>query len=153
MWIALLSACACLQAEAQVGRIQIDYYDGTRLSDSKDVALRSGRLPDGRNHEWEIRVDSVVDKSRGWVDYTVACRLLSGAASQVAVGIDFGFDNWSADNFVFVPAIVYDGNRFEKKAMGYPPYWYEPQEWRKDMPTTTPLLPSLEKHEIMAALN
>ena len=147
MWIALLSACACLQAEAQVGRIQIDYYDGTRLSDSKDVALRSGRLSDGRNHEWEIRVDSVVDKSRGWVDYTVACRLLSGAASQVAVGIDFGFDNWSADNFVFVPAIVYDGNRFEKKAIGYPPYWYEPQEWRKDMPTTTPLLPSLEKHE------
>ena len=47
------------------------------------------------------------------------------------------------DNYVFVPASVYDGNRFAVKNIGYPPYWYEKSEWRKDMPTTTTVQPTL----------
>ena len=86
-------------------------------------------------------------KKQGIVDYKIRYILLSQCASQVSVGVNFCFDDWSADNFVFVPSIVYAGNRFDKKVMSYPPYWYNREEWRIDMPTTTTLVPSLEKYE------
>jgi hypothetical protein len=79
------------------------------------------------------------------LDYRLLWTLLRGEAQEVAVGVDFLFKEWSAKEFVFVPAIVYDGNRFEVKRMNYPPYWYDKSEWRLDMPTTTTGLPALNE--------
>ena len=53
-------------------------------------------------------------------------KLVSIRANQVAAEVHFKFNNWSPDNFVFVPAIVYAG----KQVWGWsrwniPPYWYD----------------------------
>lgn len=69
------------------------------------------------------------------LDYSCTWQLKKGIAEQVSFSVDFGVDNWTPDNYVFVPAVVYDGNRFDTKAIGYPPFWYDPTEWRLDMPT------------------
>ena len=146
--MALLAVLTCLPALAQQKHFAINYYSGNKIDASQSLPWQGGTVTDARSNEWRIEVDStVVDKRQGIVDYVVRYTLLSPAARQVSLGVNFDFDGWSAQNFVFVPAIVYDGNRFDRKVINYPPYWYDPEEWRIDMPTTTPLIPSLEKYE------
>jgi hypothetical protein len=146
--ISLLIIMICFQANAQDKRIFINYYSGNKVEASRAFPLKNGIVEDSRSQQWQIEIDSsVVDKQDGIADYVIKYTLLSQSAPQVSVGINFNFEDWSADNFVFVPAIVYNGNRFDKKVMSYPPYWYDKKEWRLDMPTTTPLIPSLEKYE------
>ena len=146
--MAFLAALTCLPALAQQKHFAINYYSGNKIDASQSLPWQGGTVTDARSNEWRIEVDStVVDKRQGIVDYVVRYTLLSPAARQVSLGVNFDFDGWSAQNFVFVPAIVYDGNRFDRKVINYPPYWYDPEEWRIDMPTTTPLIPSLEKYE------
>lgn len=137
-----------LHVHAQDKRLVLNYYSGNKVEDSQTFSWNSGAVKDNRSQTWQVEIDSmVVDKRQGIVDYTVKYTLLSQRASQVAMGVSFDFEDWSADNFVFVPSIVYAGNRFDKKVMAYPPYWYNREEWRVDMPTTTTLVPSLEKYE------
>ena len=98
------------------------------------------------NVRWALDVqEKAVPDEPDATDYELTWTLLEGEAKDVVVGVDFNFKNWSAENYVFVPAIVYDGNRFEVKEIGYPPYWYDKSEWRKDMPTTTTVQPTLGK--------
>lgn len=141
-------ALACLSIQAQDKQLFVNYYSENKTEASQKFDLRDGIINDLRSQQWQIDVDStIVDKRQGIIDYVVECTLLSEAANQVALGVNFEFKDWSAENFVLVPSIVYNGNRFDKKVMNYPPYWYDKNEWRLDMPTTTTLVPSLEKYE------
>lgn len=120
--MALLAALTCLPALAQEKHFAINYYSGNKIDASQSLPWQGGTVTDARSNEWRIEVDStVVDKRQGIVDYVVRYTLLSPAARQVSLGVNFDFDGWSAQNFVFVPAIVYDGNRFDRKVINYPP--------------------------------
>jgi hypothetical protein len=104
-------------------------------------------VTDGTGAQWTLSVDSkpIADRPDAH-DYRFTWALAKGTANSVVMAVEFPFSNWSADNFVFVPAAVYDGNRFDIKSMGYPPYWYNKAEWKLDMPTTmTGNNPSLGK--------
>lgn len=53
----------------------------------------------------------------------VTFRLVAGAADSAGVAVAFDFPDWSRNNYVLVPAVVYDGNRFHALGDGYmPPY-------------------------------
>ena len=143
-----ICALACLPIQAQNKQFFINYYSGNKTGVSQKFDLQDGIINDLRSQKWQINVDStIVNKQQGIIDYVVECTLLSETANQVSLGVNFKFKDWSAENFVLVPSIVYNGNRFDKKVMNYPPYWYDKNEWRLDMPTTTTLVPSLEKYE------
>lgn len=144
----LLAVFVCLHIYAQDKHFVINYYSGNKVEATQTIPWNCRGVTDSRSQKWQLEVDSIiVDKKQRIVDYKIRYILLSQCASQVSVGVNFCFDDWSADNFVFVPSIVYAGNRFDKKVMSYPPYWYNREEWRIDMPTTTTLVPSLEKYE------
>lgn len=120
----------------------VRYYDGTTLVEESPMPLKTGNYKDTRSNTWELSVnESIVDK--GIVDYKLTWKLIDGDAKDIAVGVQFPFANWSEDNFVFIPSAVYNGNKFEVKKINYPPYWYDKAEWRVDMPTTIPNLPTL----------
>ncbi len=87
--------------------------------------------------QWKLTIDSkpVTDRPDAQ-DYHFTWTLSKGTASAMVMAVEFPFTQWSANNFVFVPAAVYDGNRFDIKSMDYPPYWYNMAEWKLDMPTT-----------------
>lgn len=123
----------------------VRHYQGGRLVGELALPLQDGtRGVDGDGAEWTLAVATQpVERQPDACDYRLTWTLAKGEAKEVAVGIDFVFDDWSAKNFVFVPAAVYDGNRFAIKPMGYPPYWYDPKEWRADMPTTMTNQPTL----------
>ena len=48
------------------------------------------------------------------------------------------------DNYVFIPACCYDGNRFDVVSRAYPPM-FTPEEAREDMSVTLTILPKLNK--------
>ena len=132
----------------------LNHYNGTDCVKQDVFPLENGKVEDSDGNSWIVSVDSTeLDKSIGKVDYKVVYRLAAGSARSISWGINCMFGNWSGKNFVLIPAIVYDGNRFEKKVMNYPPYWYDRSEWKIDMPTTTPLVPSLEKNQTKGSIN
>ncbi len=120
-------------------------YDGTRLLNQQAFPAEndaSVTTPDGCRWSLDIHTQTV-SGDKDACDYVFTYKLLSGEARQTAVAIEFTFPEWHSENFVFVPAAVYDGNKFSVKQVSYPPYWYDPSEWRLDMPTTTNEQPSL----------
>jgi hypothetical protein len=125
----------------------IRHYQDKQLIRELPLLLRDGYCAtDANDAEWKLNVD--IQQVKGQPDaqdYTLTWTLAKGEATSAAVGVEFLFKEWTAREFVFVPAIVYDGNRFDIKKINYPPYWYDPQEWRLDMPTTMAVHPTLGK--------
>lgn len=62
-------------------------------------------------------------------------RLEKGTADSTGVGVAVDIQPWSIDNYIIIPAAVYDGNRFDCLEKNYPPL-FEPHEHRIDMPVT-----------------
>lgn len=142
---------------------------------SQEMKLIEGRITpfvlqvDGQNrvvetHEFQITGDNnTVKTAEGiWklstsfkpvaehndaVDAEFTWTLIEGNATSTAVAVAFDFDGWSSQNFVFAPASVYDGNRFDVKNIGWPTYllFTDKREHRIDMPTTINQIPRLEK--------
>jgi hypothetical protein len=93
---------------------------------------------------WKLNIESAaVSDQPDAQDYRLSWVVRKGQVEATSVGVIFEFKDWSPENFVLVPAAVYDGNRFEIKKIGYPPYWYDPNEWRISMPTTMTANPTL----------
>lgn len=125
----------------------ISSYEGTQVKNKTLLSLQTQEnIQTGSHADWKMTVHKKpVPNEPDATDYELTWELEEGHANDIVVGVDFAFRNWSVDNYVFVPAIVYDGNRFDVKNIGYPPYWYDKSEWRKDMPTTTTVQPTLGK--------
>lgn len=144
--ISLHSASADLMKSVD-GEIHpvIRYYEGTDETKELTLPLQDGaKISDDNNAEWQLSLtENSVDDQVDTRDYQLTWTLKKGEAPAAAVGIEFSFANWSPKNFVFVPAAVYDGNRFSVKNIPYPPYWYDKTEWRKDMPVTMTNQPTL----------
>ena len=58
---------------------------------------------------------------------------------QCGVGFEFVADNWTTKNYVFAPAAIYDGNRFDISYVRYAPYitdWEMPRKPNRPVVTT-----------------
>ena len=75
----------------------------------------------------------------------VKYKLLSGRIKSAGVALALDFNPWSIDNYVFAPAMLYDGNRFKILPLQYPPYIQDPKERGRDMPVTTTNILHLNK--------
>lgn len=123
----------------------ISHYENVQMKDKVCFALKEDEnvtTADGAMWRLCVRKQSVADEPDA-TDYKLTWKLEKGTSHGMVVGVEFPFKEWSIDNYVFVPAAVYDGNRFAVKEIDYPPYWYDKNEWRKDMPTTITPQPSL----------
>lgn len=117
----------------------VRYHQDNKVvaSTSFDEEREASQVTDSKGCQWVLRTKKQqVSGDKTAFDYTFTWVLKKGTAEHVSFAVDFEFDGWTPDNYVFVPAIVYDGNRFATKEIGYPPFWYDKAEWRVDMPTT-----------------
>jgi len=58
---------------------------------------------------------------------------------QCGVGFEFAVTNWNTKNYVFAPAAIYDGNRFDISYVRYAPYitnWEMPKKPNRPVVTT-----------------
>ncbi len=123
----------------------VQYFQGDRVVREVPFDLCDGaRVTETNGAEWALALEmGPVGGQPDARDYRFTWTLARGEVKAAAVGVAFDFKPWSPTNFVFVPAAVYDGNRFDVKPIGYPPYWYSTNQWRLDMPTTIVDCPTL----------
>jgi hypothetical protein len=112
------------------GHIQVSLkkYNGTSLTEEY-VASQQKALPDG----WQLQLNAepVAGEPQA-LDVTATFVLERGESKATAVNISFDFSGWSRENYVMVPAIVYNGNRYTAIGNEYnPPYtkdmYYNPK--------------------------
>ncbi|MEX6689529.1 hypothetical protein QTN47_18620 [Danxiaibacter flavus] len=97
--------------------------------------------------QWSFRNNTIVDSTRKWrlqfnankiqgeqsaLDGELHIKLEEGFAPASSASLNFNFAQWSRENYVLVPAIVYNGNRYQSIGDGYnPPYpgsmYYNPR--------------------------
>jgi len=95
--------------------------------------------------EWTIDCSQKTDPGHDdAVDIELVCQLISGAPQQVNAGLVFGCNNWSETNYVMIPAAAYKGNRFQVRAMQYPPIVDDPADTSLNPPTMITDVPRLE---------
>lgn len=98
--------------------------------------------------EWNVTHSvSFTHNQENAADMTVTFKLVRGSCPETNVGVSFGFHDWSRDNYVLMPAAVYDGNRFESRNFKYPPQLKAPEDLGVDIPTIITDVPRLNIHE------
>ncbi len=112
---------------------QVCWYSGTNPDSIKPFA---GNILRTKNSEWTCT--TVVNHSRqpGVLDFKVTFKLATGKESSAAVAVAFDFDRWGADNYVLVPASIYNGNRYRVIGNGYMPQYPKDMYYNPNIPLT-----------------
>jgi len=117
------------------------WYAGSKLAASR--SLVSGELITSST-KWTCAVRTQpVAGDRDSLDLTVTFRLSEGVAVGAGVAVAFDFDDWSTNNYVLIPASVYNGNRNRIERRAYAMGLDRADLYRKDLPLTTTELPQL----------
>jgi hypothetical protein len=100
------------------------WYSGNRLAASRTFAKGKLQMP-GSQWSCQIKTTPVAD-DKSALDLVASFKLADGTANSAGVAIAVDFTTWSRDNYVLVPAVVYNGNRFHTVGNSYmPPYTKE----------------------------
>lgn len=77
------------------------------------------------------------------IDGRLTFRVTQGAASAVAVALEWQVTPWSRETFVMLPAAAYNGNRYACRPYAYPPMVHEPADIGPDAPVLVTDVPRL----------
>lgn len=111
-------------------QFSVQQYAGTNRVGEQ--TFRQSKI-ETNSENWQLKMQA--DKVPGnpdALDITAGFTLAKGESPSTAVSVSFDFSRWSRDNYVLVPAIVYNGNRYRAIGDGYnPPYpkemYYNPK--------------------------
>jgi hypothetical protein len=110
----------------------VNQYTGTDLKSSQ--VIEKGKLQIGAAH-WTSVVTASGTNS-GVLDVSVAFQLESGTAKETAVATQFDFSDWNTKNYVMIPAIIYNGNRYRTIGNGYMPKMPKDMYYNPKVPLT-----------------
>ncbi|WP_290793995.1 hypothetical protein [Flavihumibacter sp. UBA7668] len=114
-------------------QVSIKKFKGTELIEEHIATQQQPNLPAG----WQIQLKAIPVKGQpGMLDITAGFKLLSGISNETAVNVDFNFSAWSSENYVLVPAIVYNGNRYRSIGNGYNPDYPADMYYNPGVPLT-----------------
>lgn len=103
--------------------------------------LQEARFMDG---VWQLKLStSRPANAADAMDIELTCKLKEGVSPQTSIVVDFTFDNWSASNYVLLPAAAYNGNRFESRRIAYSPKLLDPRDIGPDKPMIISDVPRL----------
>lgn len=117
---------------------QILSYDGNKVD--RTYVFDGAALSDDGAGKWSVDVDSK-KISKETVDYTVSFTMDEGSMASGGAAVQFTFDGWDTENYIFAPSHIYDGNRFRIYPVNYPPLIYNPEDRPLDMPVTVTNVP------------
>ena len=126
----------------QVGmRRLICCYDGPNLTATDVISNDVWQTASGRwiSHLSKHGVIGESDAS----DLTVTFKLVEGSANSAGVAVAFDFAGWSINNYVLIPASIYNGNRLRTVERGYNAGLDPADYYRKDLPLTQTSVPRL----------
>ncbi len=122
-------------------RLLACWYDGAKLAASRE--FNDGVLLTVSNR-WNGsgRAQPVAGEPDAR-DLTATFTLAEGAAKSAGVAVAFDFADWSTNNYLLIPASVYNGNRLRTVARGYNAGLDRGDYYRKDLPLTQTSVPRL----------
>ncbi|MCL5103266.1 MAG: hypothetical protein M1133_04020 [Armatimonadetes bacterium] len=125
---------------------RINHYSGSHLLESVDIPLDGSEMTVA-GAVWTCRI-SIADADRGdeAFDIEAVFTVVEGEAREVSAEICVDVGEWSKRNYVVFPGAVYSGNRFESRALGYPPLLETPDDIGPDIPTIITDVPRLSLH-------
>jgi len=97
-----------------------------------------------KESNWQVitKANPVINKPNA-VDFTVAFYCKTGSVSNAALSANIVFNNWSPSNYVLMPAVAYNGNRYPWRKLRYSPKLYEVQDIGPDKPIILTDVPKL----------
>ena len=116
-------------------------YNGSKLS--QHFSFETTHLKIGEQ-EWKCAITQVpVASAKDAVDLNIVFKLMKGKMTSAGVAIAFDFNDWNTDNYVMIPASVYNGNRNKIEQRGYCTGFEKEDFYNKDIPQITTELPQL----------
>ncbi|MDD4823302.1 MAG: hypothetical protein PHI48_12190 [Bacteroidales bacterium] len=114
------------------------------LSCSYEEERLVSRTTIDRRGAWDYTcIATPVKDEKGALDLAITFRLKEGELSSAGVAVAFDFYKWKADNYVMIPASVYNGNRNRIVNRSYASGLDRTDMYRKDLPLTTSPVPQL----------
>jgi hypothetical protein len=109
--------------------------------------LAGSTLESGPENEWRIDCSAFVPQDRPEaLELRFHLTLQAEQVRQTSLGIAFSFGDWTPENYLLMPAAVYNGNRFESRRMTYPPILEDPADIGADVATIITDVPRLNIH-------
>lgn len=123
---------------------QYDYAHYNLVTNRSDAPLGEDHRLGGAT--WSVRADvnEVPDRVDA-IELCVTFQCTSGQIEQAAVSVNVDCGRWSADNYVLLPAVAYNGNKFESRRLRYSPKLYEVQDIGPDKPVIVTDILRLDK--------
>jgi len=131
-------------------RLSIQQYTGVNKTGEqsfKQNAVQSN----GENWQLQLQIAKVPGNA-GAIDVAASFTLKKGVAMSTAVAVSFDFSNWSRDNYVLVPAVVYNGNRYQAIGSSYNPDYTKEMYYNPQVPLTISNNPRLSVEKGKASL-
>jgi len=122
-------------------RLLVCEYTQARL-----VSLRtfSGNEIKTEHNNWSVNIKTnKVPAHPDALDVIVSVKLRKGVATSTGIALAFDMANWSADNYVMIPASVYNGNRNQVENRSYATGLNRADLYNKNLQLTTADLPQL----------
>ena len=130
------TACAAALLKPLGGQMRLlgCWYNGAELAASRTFG--NGVL-DTAASRWTSEVSATpVGDEREALDLAITFKLAEGVAKSAGVAVAFDFANWSTDNYVLIPASVYNGNRNRINGRGYNQGLDRSDLYRQELPLT-----------------
>ena len=115
-------------------RLSVQQYSGTNLLSEQQFRQNSLQY-NGANWQLKVQTEKVAGAPEA-IDVTTRFMLEKGAATSTAVSASFDFSKWSRDNYVLVPASVYNGNRYHAIGNSYNPAYPAEMYYNPNVPLT-----------------
>ena len=98
------------------------------------------------NSAWDIstRASFVTGKPDA-VEYTITFKCVKGKLDNASVAVDVQFDDWSEGNYVLMPSLAYNGNRYQWRRLRYSPKLYDVKDIGPDKPIILNDVPKLSE--------
>lgn len=113
-------------------------YEGNKVE--RTFVFDGAALSEDGAGKWSVAVDRK-KMSVEAVDYTVSFTMDEGEMASGGAAVQFTFNDWDTENYIFAPSHIYDGNRFRVYYVNYPPFIYNPKDRPLDMPVTVTNVP------------
>jgi hypothetical protein len=133
----------CMQPFNITVSTNVQYYRDNKII--RTIKFPKSQTIKTREEEWK-NILEVREQTNNETEALYNFELTKGTAEQAGVSVVFSFNDWSTDNYVIMPAALYNGNRFDVL-----PYPYNPLFKRKDYDINKPItitdVPRLNKYK------
>lgn len=122
-------------------RPAVCHYNGPILTEISGFTGEKLRLG---NNLWHCNLQSQpADGDKDAIDINITISLVEGRAESTGIAFCLDFSDWSPDNYLMIPAAVYNGNRNRIVNREYASGLDRADLYRGDLPLTTSALPQL----------